>query len=193
MKECFEESIFESIYYEKFHWKVRSRLHLLVCQINTEMNLKIPEALRKEVRIAYTVPEQVYTAAQILNKLIDEKTVQSIAVECPVKGLLIPGITLETEKWYTIFCNVCYVHNKMITNLSFSLYHIDLLNNFTCLRNTSIPHGLMQLKSRLITHLNYHHILVSIASSFGLTIYKESLRFDSIPHRLKMLRKKILM
>ncbi|XP_058805992.1 uncharacterized protein LOC131672637 [Phymastichus coffea] len=163
LENCFTESVFEPIFYDKFHWKIRSRLHLLIQQISIEMDLDIPVILKKQIQVTYTVPEEVNFVAKILNILIEKNIVEGILIHCPVKGLQIPGISLVTETWYIHYGFSAFIFLltvNIIINLSFSLYHIDLLNNSTCLRNTSIPHGLMQLKLRLLTYLKFHHILI---------------------------------
>ena len=95
---CFNKHIFEPIFFEKYHWKVRSRLQLLINQINLEINIPIPQTLKRQIPIEFTPSKHVQLVADIGKGLVSKGMFKSAILECPVRNLQIPGVTLTTEK-----------------------------------------------------------------------------------------------
>lgn len=59
--------------------------------------MNIPIILRKQIKIACTVSENIDTVSKIALLLIHEGLVINAIVESPIKTLQIPGVTLVTE------------------------------------------------------------------------------------------------
>ncbi|XP_014238012.1 uncharacterized protein LOC106659818 [Trichogramma pretiosum] len=137
----FDKDLFKPIFEEKFHWKVRSRFQLLITQIQIELGLDVPEEIRQRIKIEFTPSEELLKIKDIGKELTKKGLIRRVAIECPINTLNIPGLTFTTKN---------------------SVYHADILNNSTCLRNTNIPHGLMQLKIRLMKKIGkYKHFYIT--------------------------------
>ncbi|XP_016840076.1 uncharacterized protein LOC103315296 isoform X1 [Nasonia vitripennis] len=140
IKNLLEENIFMPVFYEKYHWKIRSRLQLLISLIIIEMKLVVPHNLKKQIKISSNPSKYINAVAEIASSLVEQGMIRNVVIECPIRTLQIPGVTLITDK---------------------NIYHIDVLDNLTCFRNTNIPHGLMKLKIRLLSRLKYRQIAIS--------------------------------
>ncbi|XP_046618748.1 uncharacterized protein LOC124304481 [Neodiprion virginianus] len=79
--------------------------------------------------------------SSILKCLESQLELSEINVDCPVNEIRIYGISAKHE--------------------TLGWLHVDLLNNYTCLCKPRKPHGLMNLKLRLIKTLGYTSILVN--------------------------------
>lgn len=88
------------VFYAKFHWKIRSRLQLLISQILIEMKLVVPENLKKQIKISYNPSKCINSVAEIVSSssLVEKGIIKHVFVECPISTLQIPGVTFITEK-----------------------------------------------------------------------------------------------
>ncbi|XP_016840075.1 uncharacterized protein LOC100679816 [Nasonia vitripennis] len=139
IKNCLGERTFEPIFYDKFHWKVQSRLQLLISQIRLEMKMQVPHSLSKQIKIGFTPSQNLQAVVEVGFSLANKGIIKDAIIECPIKTLIIPGVTITTKK---------------------DTYHVDVLDNLTCLKNTNIPNGLTNLKLRLLSRLRYRQILI---------------------------------
>ncbi|OXU23999.1 hypothetical protein TSAR_006265 [Trichomalopsis sarcophagae] len=139
IKNCLGERTFEPIFYDKFHWKVQSRLQLLISQIRLEMKMQVPHPLTKQIKIGFTPSQNLQAVVEVGYSLANKGIIKDAIIECPIKTLIIPGVTITTKK---------------------DTYHVDVLDNLTCLKKTNIPTGLTNLKLRLLSRLRYRQILI---------------------------------
>lgn len=123
-------------------WKTRARLQLLVNCVKIECpHIYIPPQLTQcVIHVGYTIPEATQMVYKIIMKLSQRLELNRIEMECPIKGLYIPGITFQHAL-------IGYIH-------------IDILDESTLLKIANEPTGLMQLKTRLLKKLGYHSIHV---------------------------------
>ncbi|XP_046824305.1 uncharacterized protein LOC124426547 [Vespa crabro] len=140
IEECIKRNIFVEAHNNKF-WKIRTSLCLLLHTIQTESpNIKLPNDLFTEVYVAMKIQKSLKTICTIVNGLSEQMKLQNIIINSPAKGIYIAGVSFD--------------HSTL------GSFHIDVLNDITCLRNSKIPHGLMNLKLRLIKQLGYQSILI---------------------------------
>lgn len=94
---CFQEFVFEPVFLQNFHWRIRARLQLLISQMTIELKLNVSKVLRKQMKISYVVSENVKTVAKISSLLVHKRIIINTFVESPVRTLQIPGVTLMTK------------------------------------------------------------------------------------------------
>lgn len=140
IQECIKRSIFLQAHNNKF-WKIRASLCLLLHTIQIESpDIKLPNDLITDVYVALNIRKSVKILCTIVNGLSKEMKIQNVLINSPAKGIYIPGVSFD--------------------HLTLGSFHIDLLNNTTCLRYSKTPHGLLNLKLRLIKQLGYQSILI---------------------------------
>ncbi|XP_015183500.1 PREDICTED: uncharacterized protein LOC107070115 [Polistes dominula] len=140
IQECIKRNIFLQAYNNKF-WKIRASLCLLLNTIQIESpNIKLPNDLITDVYVALKIQKSVKIVCTIVSGLSKEMKLQNVLINSPAKGIYIPGVSFD--------------------HLTLGSFHIDLLNDITCLRYSKIPHGLLNLKLRLIKQLGYQSILI---------------------------------
>lgn len=98
IKKCLGERTFEPIFHDKYHWKVRSRLQLLMSQIQLEMKMYLPHRLRKQIKIGFTPSENLKAVVEVAFTLANKGIIKDAIIECPIKTLIIPGVTIITNK-----------------------------------------------------------------------------------------------
>ncbi|KAJ8686587.1 hypothetical protein QAD02_022381 [Eretmocerus hayati] len=136
---CFQENLFKKVMTTDY-WKKRIRLQLLLSQIALEVRLKVPASLLEPVRVGYNPSKNVKFLFNIGLALVESGVASAAAIDLPIESLVIPGITLYTKM---------------------GKYHIDILDETTCIGKTGLPNGLMDLKMRLVPLKGYHHLLVT--------------------------------
>ncbi|KAL7293909.1 hypothetical protein TKK_0012640 [Trichogramma kaykai] len=139
LKICLSENLFAPVIRRSYHWKIQTKLQLLIAQISLEMKMRVPKSLVKPLKVGYKISDRLEIVKSVANKLVARGLISQMIIECPVKAIVIPGVTLITEK---------------------EIYHIDVLDNSTCLKNTFMPHGLMNLKLRLLSRLRLRQIMI---------------------------------
>ncbi|XP_014616612.1 PREDICTED: uncharacterized protein LOC106793864 [Polistes canadensis] len=140
IQECIKRSIFLQAHNNKF-WKIRASLCLLLHTIQIESpDIKLPNDLITDVYVALNIRKSVKILCTIVNGLSKEMKIQNVLINSPAKGIYIPGVSFD--------------------HLTLGSFHIDLLSNTTCLRYSKTPHGLLNLKLRLIKQLGYQSILI---------------------------------
>ncbi|KAF7989771.1 hypothetical protein HCN44_008445 [Aphidius gifuensis] len=142
INECFENNIFDSIIHDdNDNWKIKARLQLLLACIQIECpDIIIPNKLQ----VPHCVGQKVHNNLKIIFKYIKSLDyylpIDQLVIDCPIKEILILGISLNHQKIGKI--------------------HIDLLDENTCLKGVEEPHGLLNLKLRLLSKLGYKSILI---------------------------------
>ncbi|KAI4495596.1 hypothetical protein M0802_008608 [Mischocyttarus mexicanus] len=140
IQECIKKNIFLQARNNKF-WKIRTSLCLLLHTIQIESpDIKLPNNLITNVYVTLKIRESVKIVWEIVNALSKQMKLQNVLINCPTKGIYIAGVSFD--------------------HLTLGSFHIDLLNDTTCLRYSKIPHGFLNLKLRLIKQLGYQSILI---------------------------------
>ncbi|KAL2715110.1 uncharacterized protein V1478_014808 [Vespula squamosa] len=140
IQECIKRDIFLQAYNNKF-WKIRTSLYLLLHTIQIESpNIKLPTDLFTDVYVAMKIQKSLKTVCTILSGFSKQMKLQNVIINSPAKGIYIAGVSFDHP--------------------TLGSFHIDLLNDTTCLRYSKVPHGLMNLKLRLIKQLGYQSILI---------------------------------
>lgn len=62
------------------------------------MNMLVPKVLKKQIRIEYTPSENVNLVAAVGADLAKRGIINMAVIECRIKTLQIPGVTLITKK-----------------------------------------------------------------------------------------------
>ena len=102
MKKWFSQEIFEPIFNEKYHWKIRSRFQLLISQIQIELEMDIPDTLKKQIKIEFASSDHLKIFENVGAYLTKQGIVRKSVLECPISTLCIPGITINSRKRYSI-------------------------------------------------------------------------------------------
>lgn len=92
---CFRSQVFEPVYESKAFYSVQSRLNLLMTQITLEMKMTVPKMLMRPVSFRYSPSTNTIRVREICQNLADRKAIDKAVLECPVKSLPIPGVTVR--------------------------------------------------------------------------------------------------
>ncbi|XP_046746238.1 uncharacterized protein LOC124411246 [Diprion similis] len=138
---CFRNQIFHPLLQDSLNDSTRLGV-LLECVKIEAPTIIIPSNLilnteKKPLLNEYSELECISNVLQCCESQLE---LSETNVTCPVNGIRIYGISAKHK--------------------SLGWLHIDLLNKYTCLRKPLQPHGLMNLKLRLIKRLGYKSILL---------------------------------
>ncbi|KAK0162184.1 hypothetical protein PV327_008538 [Microctonus hyperodae] len=143
IKECFKRRLFVPIVKNEILWKLITRLNLLVFCIKIEApDIEIPDEIDVPNQVGLKIDKNVRRMFKMLNIMQNDLQLSEIELNCPINGINLSGISAKYKEKHKV--------------------HIDFLDESTCLRNLNEPHGLMNLKLRLLPKIGYQSILVSI-------------------------------
>lgn len=141
IQKCIANKIFWNLRNEKF-WKIRTSLNLLLRVIQIESpNIQLPIKMFCHVYVPLQISKSVQFIATVVNEFSEKMKLQNVIINSPVNQIYIAGVSFEDK--------------------TLRSFHIDVLNDITCLRLQRIPHGLLNLKLRLIQQLGYQSILIN--------------------------------
>lgn len=87
-----------------------------------EMKLNIPNILNRSMpRIGYKTSNNVNKIANAAQELMKKGIVNTVVIECPIEAIILPGVTLHTDKEYV------YVHELFF---NYYLYHNSIIKNY---------------------------------------------------------------
>lgn len=142
---CLSDRVFEMVKAEKKLWKRVARLHLLLVCVKIEWpERSLPRELFELTKVEPKVLKPLKKLCRLIEQLENELGINEIKIDCPVEGIYIAGIS--------------FAHKE-------KSFHVDLLNETTCFKATEIPHGLTNLKLRLLGKIGYFSILVNHLNS----------------------------
>ncbi|KAK2586452.1 hypothetical protein KPH14_010727 [Odynerus spinipes] len=140
IQECIKKKTFLKAYNSKL-WKFRTLLCLLFHVIQIESpNIKLPMDLFPDIHVTLNIPKSVRTVSEIISGLAKKMKLQNVIINSPVAGIYIAGVSFDHP--------------------TLGSFHVDVLNDITCLQFQQIPHGLTNLKLRLLQQLGYQSILI---------------------------------
>lgn len=98
------ERLFLPVIYNQCHWKLKAKFQLLITQMTLEMKLRVPRILINPVKIGYKTSDNLMIVHRVASELIHENLIKEAIIECPISAIVIPGITLVTEREYVHIC-----------------------------------------------------------------------------------------
>ncbi|XP_043281393.1 uncharacterized protein [Venturia canescens] len=158
------DGTFELVKQETKFWKRVARLHLLLVCIKIEApETNLPSELFEFPEVGLEILKPVKKLCKLIKELDNKLEMNEIRIDCPVEAMYIPGVSFERKQ------------------MSF---HLDLLNKTTCFKSTEVPHGLMNLKLRLLEKIGYTSILIpedkSTDADFVLSEIKKSVEKNTV-------------
>ncbi|KAK0096634.1 hypothetical protein PV326_004903 [Microctonus aethiopoides] len=141
IKDCFQRRLFVPIIKNEILWKLITRLNLLVSCIRIEApDIQIPDEIDIPNKVGLKINKNIRKMFKTLNIMQNDLQLSEIELNCPINGINLSGISAKYKKKHKV--------------------HIDSLDESTCLRDSNEPHGLMNLKLRLLPKIGYQSILV---------------------------------
>lgn len=98
METCLRDGLFLQVYNKTCHWKLKTRLDLLISQMTLEMGINVPKFMVQQLQIGYTPSINLEIIKEVALQLADMKIIKTVEIECPIRSLVIPGVTLVTHR-----------------------------------------------------------------------------------------------